>query len=47
MKHPVNEHSRTECEPERLMMGASRLLVRLTDRIKPLFRGSLEDEIAI
>ena len=36
---------RTLCAPERLMMGASRLLVLWMDRIKPLLRSSFPEEM--
>lgn len=38
---------RTECAPDKLTMGASKLLVRWTVRIRLLLRSSLDDEMAI
>ena len=43
-KHQI---TRTPCAPERLMMGASKLLVRFTVRISACCRSSLEEDIAI
>jgi hypothetical protein len=37
----------TAWAPARLTMGASRLLVRATVRIRPLFRSSFAEEMAI
>lgn len=35
----------TECAPDKLIIGASRLLVRFMLRIKPFWRSSPEDEM--
>ena len=38
---------RTPCEPDRLMIGASKLLVRLTVRMRACCLSSLDEEMAI
>ena len=42
-----NIRVRTPCAPDRLMIGASRLLVRLTVRMRACCLSSLEEEMAI
>lgn len=41
----VTKH--TPCDPVKLIMGASRLLVRFTVRMRACWRSSFEDEMAI
>jgi hypothetical protein len=37
----------TECEPDKLIIGAASALVRCTDRMRPFERSSLEEEMTI